>query len=397
VTHEPPNSVDVGLSKQGRVVRLMIVGLGMMGRAVAAVAAAELPLTQLHLVDKEMAKARDVAAAVSMTGPAVSAWDSWVEAVGDVDAVILALPWSQTEQFFADTCSAELAAVSITRPPVTMPMYVPDVIRKRKGPALLPVGLEPGLAEILISHVVQDFDRVHDVELLCGGLTVDRPAGFPYRLLFGGTRLPFERRPAYTIVSGERRIGERFSDVRPASLPGLPSLESYIDGMVPWLHELAGIEGVDIQQRTVRWPGFASAVSLLREAGFLEENEIEVAGMKVSPRRISDELLGRRLQRRPNEHEVTHLQVTAHGIADGQEATRQINVWCRDDETPLMSGMACITAVVAIAATALVARLPAGWIRPEETFDRPDVEHVFTTLRRYGAHVRDHLTEGRPI
>jgi saccharopine dehydrogenase-like NADP-dependent oxidoreductase len=379
---------------QHRAMRLMIVGLGMMGRAAAEVAAAELPLTRLHLVDKQLGRARDAAAALSAPGVAVTAGESWPEAAADSDVALLAIPWPQTEQVLAATRGARLAAVSIARPPVLAGAYVPDVVRARSGPALLPVGLEPGLTEILLRRVISGFDRLQEAELLCGGLTAERPPGFPYRLLFGGTTLPFAQRPAYTIVAGKVQAGERFSDVRPASLPGLPALESYLDGMVPWLHELPGTEGADIQQRTVRWPGFASAVALLRAGGFLDDDEVDVAGTRLRPRRLTDELLGRRLQRGPEEREVTHLQVTAHGPAGGRPVKRQLNVWCRDDETPLGSGMACLTAVPAVAAAALAPGRPPGWTRPDQAFDRPAVDRLLAAMTRYGVRVRESLAAG---
>ncbi|MFE2970166.1 saccharopine dehydrogenase family protein [Streptomyces sp. NPDC059340] len=375
----------------------MIVGLGMMGRAAAAVAVAELPLAHLHLADVDIAKAKAAADGAAARGVPVTAGTSWAEIIDSVDVALLALPWAETERFLSDTRHSNVAAVSITRPPVSVDPYVPNVVRERIGPALLPVGLEPGLTEILLSHAVCEFDQVHDVEILCGGLTTQAPTGFPYRLLFGGTTLPFAQRPAFTLVSGRRHSGERFSDVRPTSLPGLPALESYHDGMVPWLHEVPGVDGVNVQQRTVRWPGFVSAVTLLRDGGFLDEDEVEVAGTKITPRRISDELLGRRLRRRPHEREVTHLQLTASGFAGGKEVTRRINVWCRDDETPLGSGMACMTTVPAVISVGLVTGRPAGWRRPHELFDTSATELLLTALKRHGAHTSDSLHEGGPI
>ncbi|WP_128428690.1 saccharopine dehydrogenase family protein [Streptomyces cyaneus] len=396
MTQSPDAKTDGPAEGRDDALRLMVVGLGMMGRAAAAVAVAELPLAHLHLVDVDQGRARAVADELARHGVPVTAGTSWQDGLGSCDVALLALHWPQTEQFLAETRHSGLGVVSITRPPVSPEPYVPEVVRERTGPAVLPVGLEPGLTEILLGHAVRGLDRVHAVETLCGGLTTQPPDGFPYRLLFGGTTLPFTQRPAFALDSGRRRTLERFSAVRPASLPGLPSLESYHDGMVPWLCELPGLDGADVEQRSVRWPGFVSAVALLRAGGLLDEDDIEVAGTKLTPRRVTDEIVGRKLQRGSHEREVTHLQLTAHGVAGGREVTRRINIWCRDDETPLDSGMACMTAVPAVVAAGLVAGHPGGWRRPEEIFDTSTMEVLFTALERHGAHIRDRFIEGEP-
>ncbi|MET7573543.1 saccharopine dehydrogenase C-terminal domain-containing protein [Streptomyces sp. NPDC005492] len=392
----PDHSANAS-AEGGRALHLMIVGLGMMGRAAAVVAVRELPLARLHLVDIDLDRARAVAHELAGLDVPVTTGTSWSEAADGMDVALLALHWPQTERFLADTRRAGLAVVSITRPPVAPAPYVPDVVRERTGPALFPVGLEPGLTEIMLGHMVRKLDRVHHVETLCGGLTTEAPHGFPYRLLFGGTVLPFARRPAFVLAAGRRRTLERFSEVRPASLPGLPALESYHDGMVPWLHETPGLNGVDVEQRSVRWPGFVSAVSLLRSGGLLDEDDIEVAGTRLTPRSVTDEILGRRLKRQPHEREVTHLQLTAHGVLDGREVIRRVNVWCRDDETPLDSGMACLTAVPAVVAAGLVTAREGGWCRPEEAFDASATTVLLAALKRHGAHIRDRINEGEPI
>ncbi len=379
---------------EGRGLHLMIVGLGMMGRAAAMVAARELPLARLHLVDVDLGRAHTVAAEIAAQGVQVTAGESWREAASEVDVALLALHWPQTERFLAETRRTGLAVVSITRPPVAPAPYVPSVVLDRAGPALLPVGLEPGLTEIMIRHLAGDFDQLHHVETLCGGLTTEAPEGFPYRMLFGGTSLPFAQRPAFALASGRRLNLKRFSGTRPAELPDLPDLESYHDGMVPWLHEVPELDGVDVEQRTVRWPGFTAAVALLRAGGLLDETDVEVAGTKLSPRTVTDEILGRRLRRRPDEREVTHLQLTAVGATGGRRMTRRISLWCRDDETSLDSGMACLTAVPAVIAAGLVTNQRRGWCRPEEVFDASATAVLLAALQREGAHIRDRTDEG---
>ncbi|MEV7404904.1 saccharopine dehydrogenase C-terminal domain-containing protein [Streptomyces sp. NPDC091267] len=373
----------------GAAAAVAVVGCGSMGQALAAVAAAELGPARLHLVDVD-AERTGAAAAALPAGTEVVRHVGWGSALDGVGTALLALPWDQTERFLAETRDLPLAAVSITRPPVRPAPYLPERLRERKGPALLPVGLEPGLTEILIARALRYPHRTDDIEVLCGGVTAERPGGFPYRMLFGGTTLPFARRPAFRIEDGSLVTGERFSGVCPAALPGLPELESYHDGMVPWLQESLGTAGVRIEQRTVRWPGFAAAVSVLHDSGLLAAEPVDVDGTAVVPRRLTETQLAGRLRRAPAEREVTHVQVTAAGPAPGGgRRVRRTGVWCRDDHTALESGMAVLTAVPAVHAARLATALPPGWHRPEAVFDDASTDRLLAALRAFGAHVHD--------
>jgi saccharopine dehydrogenase-like NADP-dependent oxidoreductase len=226
--------------------------------------------------------------------------------------------------------------------------------------------------------------------VLCGGLTTTAPEGFPYRLLFhGAAALPFAVRPAYRIVDGVRQRTTRFSDVAPASLPDLPELESYHDGMVPWLADNPRLRGATVEQRTVRWPGFAAAVRLLHDAGLLDEAPVRVGDAEVAPARLTAEVLGRRIRRRPGEHEVSHLDVEVTGVLGGRTVRRTMSVSCRDTDTPLDSGLVTLTALPAIEAVAHAYRCPPGWVRPEQLFHGDQFADLQDVLKRYGAVWRD--------
>jgi len=379
-----------------RGTRMMIIGSGMMGSALARVAADNLALERLVLVDVDQEASDRVAADLAGRGPRPEVDIDWRPHLDGVDIVVVAASWEVTAAVLRVTVESPLAVVSITRPPVGSAQPIPADARRRRGPAILPVGLEPGLAEIVLDHVAGSFDLVRTARVLCGGLTTEPPAGFPYRLLFNGSALPFALRPAYRIVNGELEETTRFAGLAPASLPGLPAtaeLESYHDGMVPWLVDNPRLRGATVEQRTVRWTGFAHAVRVLHDAGLLDDDPVEVAGTVLRPREVTQEVLGRRIRRRPDEREVTYLDVTATGTVDGREVRRTLTVSCGDSDTTLSSGLAALTAVPAIEAVSHARSCPSGWIRPDEMFRDDRLARLRDTLKRYGATWRETRTE----
>lgn len=370
---------------------VMVVGLGMMGSAVAEVVAAELRPARLVLADPRRAATERVAARLGE-------WpDVVVEQVEDAHdrlagaaVVVVAAPWPVVAEVLEATRERRVAVVSITRPPVLVDGVPAELAGRRRGPVLLPVGLEPGLTELVVAAELRDAPAGSAVEVLCGGLTTHRPEGFPYRLLFGGTSVPFAERPSFSVRSGDRVVLRRFDDVRAAELPGLDGLESYHDGMVPWLAERHASSGATIEQRTVRWSGFVDAVSVLRGAGLLGREAVETVDGPVVPGGVVEPVLAATLRRRPEEREVTHLQVV---VRSGATTTRT-NIWCAEDSTPLASGMACLTALPAVAAMRVVGGLPPGWHRPDDVLGPDEVARLRDDLLRYGARWERETTGG---
>lgn len=373
--------------------RVLVVGAGMMGRAVAQVTAERLRPERLIVVDLDREAANRAAAVVGNSVP-VKTDTIWSPYVEEVDAAVLCVPWGVTADILTATARLPITVVGITRPPADQAEPLPVRARARRGPAVLPVGLEPGLTEIVLNHVASAFDAVRTARLHCGGLTSTRPTGFPYRLLFNGSALPFADRPAYQLVGGVLRATERFSGLEPASLPGLPDLESYHDGMVPWLADVPALRSADVQQRTVRWPGFVHAVRTLHDAGLLSDTPCEIEGTVLRASQVTNQVLGERIRRGPQEREVTHLEVSVTGTIDGLACRRTVNIWCTEDAAQLESGMAVLTAVTAVEALATVPADAAGWVRPERLFQGDRVAQLANTLRRYGANWHAVQTEG---
>ncbi|MGL5858937.1 MAG: saccharopine dehydrogenase C-terminal domain-containing protein [Angustibacter sp.] len=372
---------------------LMVIGCGSMGSALGRAAVRLLRPGGLVLVDSCADRRDQLAAAVGGAVASVHTTDNWGEFVAACDAVLIAAPWPVNAAVFAGTVDLPIPVVSITRPPLDPARPVPQAVVDRAGPAVTPIGLEPGLTEIVLRHVAGGLDPLEDAEVLCGGLTTQPPEGFPYTALFSVSELPFGQRQAFRLSRGRIRVERRFSDVRAASVPGMPPLESYHDGMVPWLDSIPGLRQAHVHQRTVRWPGFAAAVRTLADAGLLAEHPVDVGDAWVTPKQVVDRVLGEVVRRRPDQAEITHLLVRAVGNRDGRRVHRDVHVHCAAADTPLASGLATLTAVPAVQALRAVEKTPGGWVRPDELFTGAALGELVTALQQFGAHWADTTRE----
>ncbi len=132
------------------------------------------------------------------------------------------------------------------------------------------LGLEPGLSEICTQTLIKD-KNIQNLEVYCGGVPLDAKPPFFYDIVFGN-KLPADFKAAFTKIEGRLVKAKRFDEVEDIFIPNIGLLESYQDGLIPYLAEKKNMP--NIRQKTLRWKGFASAVKVLREAGMFESRPL---------------------------------------------------------------------------------------------------------------------------
>jgi saccharopine dehydrogenase-like NADP-dependent oxidoreductase len=84
---------------------------------------------------------------------------------------------------------------------------------------------------------------------------------------------------------------------------------------------LTTIPARDLEEKTLRYPGHAGKMKMLRETGFFQREPIDVGGVSVSPRDVTERLLFEAWRRRPEEEEFVFLRVVCEGVS-GEKAQR---------------------------------------------------------------------------
>ncbi|WJW80029.1 hypothetical protein [Bartonella sp. TP] len=82
--------------------------------------------------------------------------------------------------------------------------------------AIMPLGLEPGLLDVLVEAQIAKLGHIDSIITYCGGIVTKRPKNpLGYKRLFGKTHLPFAFKDAYKISGGQLIKIARFSEVLP--------------------------------------------------------------------------------------------------------------------------------------------------------------------------------------
>lgn len=259
-----------------------------------------------------------------------------------------------------------------------------------RGFVILGCGLEPGLTEIMARHLAEQLDRTDELHILCGGIP-DRPAPpLGYKIVFGGRRLPLRASTARAVVDGRLVDVPRYSDPEPAEFEGVGVCEAWHEGFMPWLLEVDALKNLRSgTQKTVRWPGYAEKVTVLRELGLLSEDPLDVDGVPVIPKHVVDAVLYPSVKMSPGDRDITAYRVTVVGEKDGRPATRTAEMIDRYDEETGFTSMARTTAFTAAIAARMTARgdlpHPGGpFVTPEQAIYGDGFDTMIDELDRMG-------------
>lgn len=263
-----------------------------------------------------------------------------------------------------------------------------DGLAREKGVrAVVDCGVAPGCSNLLLGHAEATFDRVDRFRCMVGGLPVARHWPYEYRAVFSPIDVLAEyTRPARIRRGGRDVVLDALTEVEPVELEGLGTLEAFnSDGLRSLL---ATSQVPDMVEKTLRYPGHADRMRMLRETGFFSEEPIEVGGATVRPIDVTARLLFPAWQMGEGDQDLTVMRVEVEGVLEGRPVHRR---WSLLDRFDAATGTTSMARTTGYTATAAVHALCRGlWSRPGVAppellgRERPCFEFVFDYLRERG-------------
>jgi saccharopine dehydrogenase-like NADP-dependent oxidoreductase len=298
------------------------------------------------------------------------------------DLAIGALPGSLGLSTLRGVVAAGKNCVDISFMPED-PMVLADEARRTGAKVLYDFGVAPGMSNLLSAAAASAVAPVRQIRILVGGLPLVRRQPWEYAAPFSPVDVIEEYiRPARIKVGGAVNERAALSGVESVEFPEIGTLEAfYTDGLRSLL---TTVSCPAMEEKTLRYPGYAKRISLLRDTGFFDSAPIDVNGVMVSPRDLTLKLLEPAwyLDELMDEFTVMRIQVTG-----GDAAPHKRIVWellDRTDRYRNETSMARTTGFpVAIAARALLR----GTIALEPGIHPPE------SLARDGAFIDNLLAE----
>lgn len=360
--------------------RILILGSGLMGPAAAynamadpevnQVTVCDISLEQLNQCEVQLANRPGAEKLVFRQLDLVDT-EATAALMSDFDVSVAALPRPVNILATRAALQAGTPLVDLTQIPSEVRLRLRGELATAGRLIVLGCGLEPGLTEIMARHLAEEMDRVDELHIKCGGIPETPTPPLGYKIVFGGRRLPLRELDSMTVQEGELVMVPRYSGVETVTFPGVGECEAWHEGFMPWLLDIPALQNLRLgTQKTIRWPGYAAKVNILKEMGLLSENSITVDGVSVVPKHLLDELLYPKVKLEEGERDITCFRVELAGDKDGRPCRCQADMVDRYDEATGFTSMARTTAFTGAITARMVGRgeIAAG----DETFVTPE-------------------------
>ena len=234
------------------------------------------------------------------------------------------------------------------------PLELDELARRRGVTALVDCGIAPGCSNLILGYLQTVFEEVRSFACYVGGLPTVRRWPYEYRAVFSPIDVIAEyTRPARLVEGGEVVVRPALSDVEHLDFPGLGTLEAFnTDGLRSLLHTSRVPHMVE---KTMRYPGHADKMRMLRETGFFGEEPVPVKGVEVRPLDLTAELLFPAWHMREDEEDLTAMRVQVAGSVHGRQERWTYDLLDRFDRATATTSMARTTGYTCTAMVRLLA------------------------------------------
>ncbi|MBD3867124.1 MAG: saccharopine dehydrogenase NADP-binding domain-containing protein [Acidobacteria bacterium] len=338
--------------------RILVLGAGRVGRVIAADLATDSGL-KVTVADRSRA-ALDATGGLETVAADLGKPGVISGLCEQADVVVGAVPGRMGLAMLKEVIGAGKPVADISFSPEN-PLALHEAAEKAGVPVVVDCGVAPGISNLLAGRAVAELDRTDSISIMVGGLPIRRVWPFEYRSVFSPTDVIEEyTRPCRMRVGGREVTVPALTGVELVDLPGVGTLEAFnTDGLRTLLDTL---EVPDLKEMTLRFPGHADRMRMLRETGFFNDDEVEVEGVRIRPRALTEELMFKVWEPGPGEQEFTVLRVEAEGELDGRPRRM---VWDLLDRTDTATGTSSMSRTTGFPCAIVTRMLADGrWDRP---------------------------------
>jgi saccharopine dehydrogenase-like NADP-dependent oxidoreductase len=279
------------------------------------------------------------------------------------------------------------------------PFRLDAAARERGVTVLVDCGVAPGCGNMILGHLTTRLESIDSFVCMVGGLPIVRRWPYEYAAVFSPVDVIEEyTRPARLVEAGEIVVRPALSEIELVDLPGVGTLEAFNSDGLRTL--LTTMKVPSMKEKTLRFPGHAERMRMLRETGFFGLDRVEVAGVGIRPLDLTARLLTDAWRLGEGEEDLTVMRIEVSGRRNGERVRVLYDLLDRYDRQGGVTSMARTTGYTCTA----VARLMAGGNYQEPGVTAPEMlgavpgafDLVMADLARHGVSftVREETVDG---
>jgi lysine 6-dehydrogenase len=343
--------------------RFLVLGAGAMGRVVALDLARSADVDEVVLADVDEAMAKEARAFVGSKAVTTRILDvtdhgAVVDAMEGVDVTVSCVPYRHNFDLSKAAIEAgtHLCDLGGNNDIVRKQLCLDAKARKADVTIIPDCGLAPGLATVLAADALRRMDKVSELHLRVGGLPKDPRPPLDYMLLFNPAGLVNEYKERPVVIRGGRiQTVEPLDELEEIEFPEpFGRLEAFnTSGGTSTLPQTLLGKVDQLDYKTIRYPGHRDKVKCMMDLGLFDEEAMNVRDVEVTPRDLTEKLLGERLPR--DGDDVMLLRVWAEGELEGRERTLTYTIIDHCDPEAGLTAMQRTTAFPAAIVALMIA------------------------------------------
>lgn len=330
--------------------KIAILGAGMVGSAIALDLASRHHVTAFDINEGNLALLNKKNPRIEIQVADLGNYASFPQLLSSFDIIVTAVPGFMGYQTLeaAIGCGKNIVDISFF-PEDGLQL---DKLAKGKGVTVITdCGVAPGMSNFIIGRYNEEM-KIDSFEIYVGGLPKIRKKPFQYKAPFSPADVIEEyTRPARFMENGFIVTKPALSDVEWMQFEEVGTLEAFnTDGLRSLLYTMPHIKNQ--KEKTLRYPGHVDIIISLKESGFFSEKTIEVNGVKISPLKVTSQILFNEWKLGLEEEELTVMKVVLHG----EKKKTEWSVLDYYDKETKISSMARTTGYTCTAAVNLLAQ-----------------------------------------
>jgi lysine 6-dehydrogenase len=326
--------------------KALVIGAGNIGSIATEDLAASMTSAEIVVADKEQTRAKGVADRIRKSNVSSIQLDitnrkQLLETLKDFDLAMGFLPGNLGYNLMEACIEARKNLVDVSYM-AENPMNLNSAAAKA-GILIVPdCGLAPGISNFLVGHACGKLDIIKAVHIMVGGLPEMPAPPLGYTITWSPESLIDEyTRKAVIVKHGEKIEVEALSGTEIIVFPKIGKLEAfYTDGLRTLAHT---IDGEDMWEKTLRYPGHVEKIKLLEALGFFEEEKLRVENTEVSPRKLTAKLFQQKLQKTEIK-DIVALKVEVFGSKNGNKTRYTYHLLDKYNQSQGATAMARTTA-----------------------------------------------------
>ncbi len=328
---------------------VIVLGAGMVGSAIAIDMAKSHNVTLADLNQNVLDRVKQKCDSLNTQQVDVTNKEALQRIIKQHDLVICAVPGFLGFETLKSIIEAEMNVVDISFFPENS-LELDALAKEKNVTAIVDCGVAPGMDNLILGYYNGKM-KITDFTCLVGGLPKIKKWPFCYKAPFSPVDVIEEyTRPARYVEHGKEVVREPLTDCENIDFDKIGTLESFnSDGLRSIIYTMPHIP--NMKEKTLRYPGHAEYIKVLKESGFFNTEKVEVKGNMVSPIDFTSKILFNEWKLGETEEELTVMRITIKGEnADGQ--IEEVNYdlydeYCTETQTSSMARTTGYTATAA--------------------------------------------------